>query len=76
MTASAPRSPAEHYAEADRLLREIEGEDLQFPFAKAKLLRADVHAKLAQCPDWYGDYLDEGPPPRRIETVEATGGLL
>ena len=76
MTAPEPRSPAEHYAEADRLLREIEGEDLQFPFAKAKLLRADVHAKLAQCPDWYGDYFDEEPPTRRVETRVATGGQL
>lgn len=47
-----PRTPAEHFAIADRLvadLDELHVHELQLPYAKAKLALADVHARLAGC---------------------------
>lgn len=46
------RTPAEHFAIADRLVGELDElhvHELQLPYAKAKLALADVHARLAGC---------------------------
>lgn len=46
------RTPAEHFAIADRLvadLDELHVHELQLPYAKAKLALADIHARLAGC---------------------------
>lgn len=77
MTRSEPRSPAEHYAEADRLLVESATHRNQnAPCVRAKVARAAVHAHLAQCPDWYGDFFDEGPPTRMVETPNGTAARV
>jgi hypothetical protein len=61
--AREPQPPEAHYAEADRLLGELDGLDLHvlsLPFNQMKLAKARVHAMLAQCvlPD-YRDINDE-----------------
>ncbi|KQH75564.1 hypothetical protein AO501_25135 [Mycobacterium gordonae] len=46
------RTPAEHFAIADRLVGELDQlhvHELQLPYAKAKLALADIHARLAGC---------------------------
>ncbi len=46
------RTPAEHFAIADRLVGELDQlhvHELQLPYAKAKLAIADIHARLAGC---------------------------
>lgn len=46
------RTPAEHFAIADRLVGELDElhvHELQLPYAKAKLTLADIHARLAGC---------------------------
>lgn len=47
-----PRTPAEHFAIADRLVRELDElhvHELTLPYAKGKLALADIHAPLAGC---------------------------
>lgn len=72
------RTPAEHYQEADRLLSEIAGEDMTLPFVRHKLLRADVHAKLAQCSEWPVDaeFYEGYAPYPEVATRQPTGDRL
>lgn len=55
------RTPSEHYAEADRLLAELERADAEafkYAFVQAKVARAQIHAALAQSP-WWPDLFDD-----------------
>lgn len=75
-------TPSEHYEVATELLERVGQIDETLTITRTLIARGQVHATLAQCPDWYGDpdYAD-GPlngyvSVRRVETREPTGGHL
>jgi hypothetical protein len=78
------RPPEFHYAEADRLLAElaaVKADQFAYPFVQAKVARAQIHAQLAQCPDWYADDCPDSSlvaygTHAHIETYSTTGDVL
>lgn len=75
---TAPVRPPEwHYAEADRLLRELADDrrDPELGCVKHALGRAQVHAALAQCGCLFPEALDEDTY-RGVVTVCTTGDRL
>lgn len=71
------RPPDWHYAEADRLLRELADErrDPALACVKHALARAQIHAALAQCGYLFPDCMDEDTY-LGVVTMETTGDRL